>query len=149
MGKITHATLLRAAWAVYLSRMASETDVIYGQVVAGRVAGIPAVEKIVWCCLNILPERVDFASIKTVAELVNVVQDQYLLVGDSESLDFRAIADNCTEWPAGSEFDTVLHHRNVDVTPETHTSAGVCAYEHFPESAYFPVHLPCVGIAGR
>ncbi|KAJ5760385.1 nonribosomal peptide synthase [Penicillium odoratum] len=138
LGKITHATLLRAAWAVYLSRMTSETDVIYGQVVAGRVAGIPAVEKIVGCCLNILPERVDFASIKTVAELLNVVQDQYLLLGDSDSLDFRAIVDNCTEWPAGSEFDAVLHHRSVDTTPEIHTSAGLAHLGYLPNPSIFP-----------
>ncbi|KAJ5157767.1 nonribosomal peptide synthase [Penicillium canariense] len=124
-GKITHATLVRAAWAVLLLRMTGETDVIYGQVVAGRNAAIPAVEKIVGCCLNILPERVDFSTVKTVAELVNAVQDQYLAMGDADSLDFKDLVEHCTAWPAGSNFDTVLHHRNVDEEPAIQTPAGI------------------------
>lgn len=124
-GKITHATLVRAAWAVLHSRITSETDIIYGQVVAGRNAAIPGVEKIVGCCLNVLPERVDFSSIKTVAELVHAIQDQYLSMGDADSLDFKDIVEHCTEWPAGSGFDTVLHHRNVDEEPLIQTPAGI------------------------
>jgi amino acid adenylation domain-containing protein len=130
-GKITHATLVRAAWAVLLSRMTCETDVIYGLVVAGRNAAIPAVEKIVGCCLNILPERVDFSSVKTVAELVHAVQEQYLSMGDADSLDFRDIIEYCTEWPAGSSFDTVLHHRNVDEEPAIQTPAGISRMKIF------------------
>jgi amino acid adenylation domain-containing protein len=124
-GKTTHATLVRAAWAVLLSNMTGETDVIYGQVVAGRNAAIPAVEKILGCCLNILPERVNFASVNTVAELVHAVQEQYLSIGDADSLDFKDIVECCTDWPAGSSFDMVLHHRNIDEEPEIQTPAGI------------------------
>lgn len=130
-GKITHATLTRAAWAVLLSQMAGETDVIYGQVVAGRNAVIPAVEKIVGCCLNILPERVNFSSLKTVAELAHAVQDQYLSMGDADSLDFMDLVEQCTEWPAGSGFDTVLHHRNVEEDPAIQTPAGISRMKIF------------------
>lgn len=124
-GKITHATVVRAAWAVLHSLLTGETDIIYGQVVAGRNATIPGVEKIVGCCLNILPERVIFSSVKTVAELVHAIQDQYLTMGDADSLDFKDIVEHCTEWPAGSGFDTILHHRNVDEEPPIQTPAGI------------------------
>lgn len=124
-GKITHASIARAAWAVLHSHITSETDIIYGQVVAGRNAAIPGVEKIVGCCLNFLPERVDFSSVKTVAELVHAIQDQYLSMGDADSLNFKDILEHCTEWPAGSSFDVVLHHRNVDEEPPIQTPAGI------------------------
>ncbi|RHZ51498.1 hypothetical protein CDV55_102734 [Aspergillus turcosus] len=129
--KITHATLVRTAWAVLLSSMSGETDVIYGQVVAGRNAAIPAVEKIVGCCLNILPNRVDFSSVNTVAELVHAVQEQYLSIGDADSLDFKDIVQYCTDWPAGSSFDTILHHRNVDEEPAIQTPTGISCMKIF------------------
>ncbi|OOQ85263.1 hypothetical protein PEBR_26393 [Penicillium brasilianum] len=137
-GKITHATLVRAAWAVLLSNMTGESDVIYGQVVAGRNAAIPAVEKIVGCCLNILPERVDFSSVNTVAELVHAVQEQYLSIGDADSLDFKDIVEHCTDWPAGSSFDTVLHHRNVDAEPAIQTPAGISRMKMFDNPLISP-----------
>lgn len=137
-GKITHATLTRAAWAVLLSQMAGETDVIYGQVVAGRNAAIPAVEKIVGCCLNILPERVNFSSLKTVAELVHAVQNQYHSMGDADTLDFMDLIEQCTEWPAGSGFDTVLHQRNVDEEPAIQTPAGISRMKIFQNPLPFP-----------
>lgn len=138
-GKNTHATVVRAAWAVLHSLLTGETDIIYGQVVAGRNAAIPGVEKIVGCCLNILPERVIFSSVKTVAELVHAIQDQYLTMGDADSLDFKDIVEHCTEWPAGSGFDTVLHHRNVDEEPPIQTPAGISRMKivHNPLTAPF------------
>ncbi|GIK03803.1 nonribosomal peptide synthase [Aspergillus viridinutans] len=136
--KITHATLVRAAWAVLLSSMSGETDVIYGQVVAGRNAAIPSVEKIVGCCLNTLPERVDFSSVDTVAELVHSVQEQYLSIGDADSLDCKDIIEYCTDWPAGSTFDTILHHRNVDEEPAIQTPTGISRMKSFKNPLISP-----------
>ncbi|KAL5340312.1 hypothetical protein BJX70DRAFT_361397 [Aspergillus crustosus] len=138
--KFTHATLIRAAWAILLSTTTNEKDVTYGNVVAGRNAAIPAVEKIVGCCLNILPERIDFSILTSITDLLNTIQDQYLSTGDADSLDFKDIVEHCTTWPAGSSFDAVLHHRNVDEEAAIHTPAGISRMNIFKN----PLNLPFV-----
>ncbi|KAL4896609.1 hypothetical protein BDV59DRAFT_198968 [Aspergillus ambiguus] len=109
---ITHATLVRTAWAVLLSCMTGEPDVTFAYHVAGRNSAIPGIERIVGCCLNDCIGRVDFSSIKSVQELVHGVQEQYLSVGDADSLGLREVIRSCTEWPPDSLFDTYIQHRD-------------------------------------
>lgn len=129
--KITAATIVGTAWAVLLSRISGTTDIVYGQVVAGRNAAIPGVEKIIGCCLNIIPVRVSLSSSGTVAELAHAVQEQFLALGEADTLSFGDIIKNCTDWPAGSSFQSVIHHRNIDENPEIQTSVGVSRMQSF------------------
>ena len=46
-GNITSASLLCSAWAVLLSRITGESDVVYGRLVAGRHSAIKGIEEIV------------------------------------------------------------------------------------------------------
>ena len=48
---LTLASLVSAAWAKLLSHITGEADVVYGYMVAGRNANIPAITKIVGPCL--------------------------------------------------------------------------------------------------
>ncbi|KAI1293104.1 hypothetical protein F5Y03DRAFT_374922 [Xylaria venustula] len=123
--RITLATLVRTAWAVLLSTMTGATDVVFGQVVAGRNSEIPQIEKIVGCCLNIVPERVNLSSSRTVAELLRVNQEQFLKMEDADTLDYRDILKCCTDWPSEESFDSILHHRDVDAEPEVQTPKGI------------------------
>ncbi|KAI0204629.1 hypothetical protein F4808DRAFT_414403 [Astrocystis sublimbata] len=122
--KITPATLVRTAWAVLLSGLTGATDVVFGQVIAGRNAEIPQIDKIVGCCLNIVPERVDLTCLTTVAELLHANQEQLLKMGDADSLDCRDILEHCTNWPSEDNFDSILHHRDIDAEPEVQTPTG-------------------------
>ncbi|KAI0964932.1 hypothetical protein F4678DRAFT_454558 [Xylaria arbuscula] len=105
--RITLATLARTAWAVLLSTMTGATDVVFGQVVAGRNSEIPQIEKIVGCCLNIVPERVNLSSPRTVGELLRVNQEQFLKMEDADTLDYRDIFKCCTDWPSEEGFDSM------------------------------------------
>lgn len=122
--KITPATLVRAAWAILLSSLTGLADITFGQVIAGRNADIPQIEKIVGCCLNIVPGRVNIASFTTVAELLSGNQEEFLKMGDADSLDSRDILKCCTDWPSEEAFDSILHHRDVDAEPEIQTPKG-------------------------
>ncbi|KAI0512858.1 hypothetical protein F5B22DRAFT_613497 [Xylaria bambusicola] len=122
--KITPATLVRAAWAILLSAVTSLKDITFGQVIAGRNADIPQIEKIVGCCLNIVPERVNLSSFTTVTDLLSGNQEELLKMGDADSLDSRDILKCCTDWPSEAAFDSILHHRDVDAEPEVQTPKG-------------------------
>ncbi|KAF2966178.1 hypothetical protein GQX73_g7385 [Xylaria multiplex] len=123
--RITPATLVRVAWAVLLSGLTGAKDITFGQVIAGRNAEIPQIEKIVGCCLNIVPERVSLTSSTTVGDLLHANQDNLLQVGDADTLDSRDILKRCTDWPSEDAFDSILHHRDVDAEPEIRTPRGV------------------------
>ncbi|KAK5631394.1 hypothetical protein RRF57_007108 [Xylaria bambusicola] len=122
--KITPATLVRAAWAILLSALTSLKDITFGQVIAGRNADIPQIEKIVGCCLNIVPGRVNLSSFATVADLLSGNQEELLKMGDADSLDSRDILKCCTDWASEEAFDSILHHRDVDTEPQVQTSKG-------------------------
>ncbi|KAL1846300.1 NRPS protein [Paecilomyces lecythidis] len=136
--KITAATLVRTAWAVLLSRISGDSDIVYCQVVSGRNSGIPGVERIVGCCLNIVPTRVVLSSSPTVGELVCAVQEQLLEMGEADTLGFRDIVENCTNWPATTNFESMIHHRDIDQHPEIQTPTGVSRMHAFENHMMAP-----------
>ncbi|KAA8575943.1 hypothetical protein EYC84_006108 [Monilinia fructicola] len=118
---ITVASFMSAAWAIFLSQLLGKEEVIYGQLVNGRNAALPNIEEVVGSCINIVPVRVDLSSHRTLAELAFAVQEQFIALGDSDSLGFRDIIDSCTDWPAGSRLFSCTQHQNIeeDVAFET------------------------------
>ncbi|KAI5457580.1 hypothetical protein BGZ63DRAFT_427622 [Mariannaea sp. PMI_226] len=117
-GNITSASLLCSAWAVLLSHITGEDDVVFGRLVAGRNAAIDGIEDMVGPCANIVPVRVSMSSLQTPTDLLLSVQEQYITLGEADSLSLRDISENCTDWPIGSAFDSTIQHQNVDEHPE-------------------------------
>ncbi|KAL4915959.1 hypothetical protein BDW62DRAFT_203115 [Aspergillus aurantiobrunneus] len=129
--KITPATLASAAWALLLSRLTGQDDVVYGHLVAGRNSAIPGVEEIVGCCLDYIPVRVRLSSSQTPADLLRSVQEQFLAVGEADSLGYKEIIQNCTDWPAGSALESTIQHQNVDEHPDIRFPGGVSRVQFF------------------
>jgi amino acid adenylation domain-containing protein len=115
---ITPASLLSSAWAVLLSRITGKDNVVYGRLVAGRNAAIEGVEDIVGPCANIVPVRVNMSLLQTPADLLAYVQEQFIALGEADSLGLRDISENCTNWPVDSTLDSIIQHQNVDEHPE-------------------------------
>ncbi|KAI1115946.1 hypothetical protein F5Y14DRAFT_408721 [Nemania sp. NC0429] len=122
--RITPASLVRVAWAAVIAHLTGVNDVVFGHIVAGRNSDFPDVEKIVGCCLNILPERVNFSSPVTAEELLRENQEQLFKMGDADTLNGYDILKECTDWPAEATYDSILHHRVVDTEPEIHLPGG-------------------------
>ncbi|GFF41831.1 nonribosomal peptide synthetase 12 [Aspergillus udagawae] len=127
--KITPATLASAAWALLLSRLTGQDDVVYGHLVAGRNSAIPGVEEIVGCCLDYIPVRVKqlTSSSQTPAGLLRSVQEQFLAVGEADSLGYKEIIQNCTDWPASAGsafFESTIQHQNIDEYPDIRVPGG-------------------------
>ena len=56
--QLTVNTIVQGAWSLLLSRYTGLQDIVYGTVVAGRPAELPAVEEMIGLFINTLPVRV-------------------------------------------------------------------------------------------
>jgi amino acid adenylation domain-containing protein len=115
---ITMASLLSSAWALVLSSITGEEDVVYGHTVAGRNSDIPGIAEIVGPCLNVVPVRVCIQSAETPADLIRSVHEQFASLGEADLAQLDEIIHDCTDWPAGSKFDITVQHQNIDEHPE-------------------------------
>jgi len=61
------ASLISSAWAIVLSHISGEEDVVYGLVVAGRNSNLPSITDLMGPCLNFIPVRAQPNSTKTSA----------------------------------------------------------------------------------
>ncbi|GLA80039.1 nonribosomal peptide synthase [Aspergillus tubingensis] len=114
IGNVTLATVMQSAWAVTLAKLTAQSDVVFGLTVNGRNASVPGIETTVGPCLNILPIRVKFREHWTGLDLFRYLQDQQIANMPYESLGFREIIRNCTDWPDSTYFTTSVFHQNVE-----------------------------------
>jgi hypothetical protein len=106
---ITTATIIKAAWACTLARIASKSDVVFGHVISGRNSDIDFAN-VVGPCLNTVPVRVVYKAGWSVLDLFSYIQDQQIANMPYESLGFREITRHCTDWPDWTTFSSVLQH---------------------------------------
>ncbi|QYS97871.1 hypothetical protein H0G86_005076 [Trichoderma simmonsii] len=132
-GKVTSATLANAAWAVLMSRITGSSDVVYGYVVAGRNSSLHGVERIVGPCLNLIPIRARISLMQTPERLLESITQQFVQVGETDSLGFKDILENCTSWPSKTDFASVIQFQNIDENPRFmfhDTESRVQAFEN-------------------
>jgi hypothetical protein len=115
---LTMASFISSAWAVLLSRITGTEDVVYGQVVTGRNSNVLDIMEITGPCVNITPVRVLILPNKIAEEIVLDVQEQYISLGQSDSVGWDEIVQQCTDWTSGSALDSVVLHQNISVEPE-------------------------------
>ncbi|KAF4463820.1 non-ribosomal peptide synthetase [Fusarium albosuccineum] len=128
---VTPATVASAAWAVLLSHITGENDLVYAHSVAGRNSDIPRLEEIVGPCVNVIPIRATLDDSSSPAQLLETLQHQFLSLGSADSLGFKDILRECTDWPAGSEFESFLHHANVEEHPDFDFAGTRTRLSHF------------------
>ncbi|KAF3480386.1 nonribosomal peptide synthetase 1 [Arthroderma uncinatum] len=119
----TVASLVSSAWSFVLRQITEKMDVTYGFIVAGRNANIPQIQTVVGPCMNTIPVRVRFGPTWTTVDLLNHVMDQYLSMGEADSLGLQDIVENCTQWPSDTKLDSLLQYHDIDETPNVTLSA--------------------------
>nr|APA19546.1 leualacin synthetase [Hapsidospora irregularis] len=143
-GRTTEASLLSAAWALLLSRITGEADVVFGHVVAGRNSAIPGIAEMVGPCINIMPLRASLAPDTTPRQLLLSLQEQFVSVGDADSLGFKDIIEHCTDWPAGSTFESMIQHQNIDEHPEIESTETPARLQFLGEDHVVPQSLQMI-----
>jgi aryl carrier-like protein len=110
---VTPATIIKAAWSLVLAQWSAQTDIVFGNVISGRNADVIGVENIVGPCVNLIPIRIQFQDRWSVLDLLQSIQTQQVTAMPYESLGFREIIKNCTDWPDWANFSTVCQHQNI------------------------------------
>ncbi|WP_327371810.1 non-ribosomal peptide synthetase [Streptomyces sp. NBC_01217] len=136
---LTLNTLVQGAWAVMLSRMTGQSDVVFGATVSGRPPELPGVEDIVGLLMNTVPVRVRIDPADTLTRLLARIQDQqtalmdhaHLPLADIQQLSgFTKLFDTSTvfenmPWDTGA----LGHSGDLRVSPLHHDDgAGLMHY---------------------
>ena len=74
--RLTLNTLIQGAWALLLSRRSGTDDVLFGNAVSGRSAGIPKIDSAVGLFVNVLPVRVIVPPGARVVDWLSALQTQ-------------------------------------------------------------------------
>lgn len=139
--RTTSAALFSAGIAVLLSCLTKKEDITFGQIVAGRSSSMQAVDQVLGPCINIVPTRVAFPAFETPKQLLLAVQEQFISMGDADSLGSEDIIEQCTDWPAGTRFNTIIQHQNIDEHPEFETPQGPSQVRFYENPDIIPPSL--------
>lgn len=107
---VTAAMVIKAAWALVLSKHTTKFDVVFADGVSGRDAAHPAVSNAVGCAVSGMPFRVTVEPQQSMAELLLSIRDQQLQSSKYAALGFRQIFQECTDWPRGTNFTSYVNH---------------------------------------
>ena len=109
----TFAVVVKAAWSMILSWLSGTTDVVFGSLVFGRDPRVDGVGEMVGACINVLPNRVQFLSQCTIADLLEHVKQQQVSIMPFENTLLPAICQYAS-WPSSTRFGSIVQHQNID-----------------------------------
>ncbi|KAJ5905709.1 enniatin synthetase [Penicillium subrubescens] len=109
---ITIATVIKAAWAMVLSQISGNSDVVFGVTTWGRNA--PGGENAMGSCMDTIPVRVNLQTHLSPLDLVNKVQQQAIESIPHEMFGYQRIVDLCTDWRSWERLSSILLYQNLD-----------------------------------
>ncbi|KAL2134934.1 hypothetical protein VTI74DRAFT_10341 [Chaetomium olivicolor] len=110
---MSQATLVKAAWALVLAKMSGQRDIVFGNLIFGRNLPVTGIEDMTGPCINIIPVRVKVDAMDSIHDLLALVQEQQMAAMGHESLGFRRLIKNCTDWPHWTRFSSVVQHQQL------------------------------------
>ncbi|MET7986457.1 amino acid adenylation domain-containing protein [Streptomyces sp. NPDC005281] len=123
---VTLNTLLQGAWAVLISRLTGQQDVVFGAAVNGRPADLSGSDEMVGLFINSLPTRALCRPGTSLGEVVTDLQNRQITLLDHH---YYGLADIQRGTGLPSLFDTIVVFENYPVDREgivdANTSAGL------------------------
>lgn len=110
----TAATLLTAAWSIFLARYLDSHDLVFGSVKSGRGINLPNIDSLVGPCYQYVPVRVQLARDWTVVDLLQYLQTRFVDDLPHETIGLATIVKECTDWPVGTSIDSIVHHVDIE-----------------------------------
>ncbi|WP_235463411.1 condensation domain-containing protein, partial [Frankia sp. BMG5.23] len=118
---LTLNTVVQGAWAMLVSRLAGQRDVVFGAVVAGRPPELPGVEDMLGLFVNTVPVRVPLDPNRPVIEMLTALQDrQSALIAHQ----YLGLAEIQRLAGAGATFDTLVAYENYPFDPDAGPEPG-------------------------
>ncbi|APU21350.1 non-ribosomal peptide synthetase [Actinoalloteichus sp. GBA129-24] len=121
---VTLNTLLQGAWAVLLSKLTGQQDVVVGAAVNGRPADLPGSEEMVGLFINTLPIRVFCWPESSVGDVLTELQNRQVALLDHH---YYGLADIQRGTGLPALFDTIVVFENYPVDREGITGANDAA----------------------
>jgi amino acid adenylation domain-containing protein/non-ribosomal peptide synthase protein (TIGR01720 family) len=122
---VTLNTLLQGAWAILLSKLTGQQDVVFGAAVNGRPADLIGSDEMVGLFINTLPTRVFCRPDHTVGAVITALQDRQIALLDHH---YYGLADIQRGVGLPTLFDTIVVFENYPIDREgivdANTSAG-------------------------
>ncbi|MFD8733540.1 amino acid adenylation domain-containing protein [Streptomyces sp. NPDC059618] len=122
---VTLNTLLQGAWAVLISKLTGQHDVVFGAAVNGRPADLAGSDEMVGLFINSLPTRALCRPDLSLAEVITDLQNRQITLLDHH---YYGLADIQRGTGLPSLFDTIVVFENYPVDREgivdANTSAG-------------------------
>ncbi|TDU69092.1 non-ribosomal peptide synthetase [Streptomyces sp. KS 21] len=112
---VTLNTLLQGAWAVLLSKLTGQDDVVFGAAVNGRPADLVGSDEMVGLFINTLPTRVRCRPGQTVGEVIADLQDRQISLLDHH---YYGLADIQRGVGLPALFDTIVVFENYPIDRE-------------------------------
>ncbi|MGY5059959.1 amino acid adenylation domain-containing protein [Streptomyces sp. 900105755] len=123
---VTLNTFLQGAWAILLSKLTGQQDVVFGASVNGRPVDLPGSEEMVGLFINTLPIRVFCRPDQSVADVITELQDRQTALLDHH---YYGLADIQRGTGLPSLFDTFVGFENYPIDraglTDANTSAGL------------------------
>ncbi|NJQ03977.1 condensation domain-containing protein, partial [Streptomyces zingiberis] len=138
---VTVNTVVQAAWALVVARLAGRTDVVFGATMAGRPPELPGVESMVGLLINTLPVRVPLDGAQPVRELLQRLQERQSALMDHQHLGILEVQKLAGP---GAVFDTLLVYESFPRPPagERNRSDLAIRPDGFSrEAAHYPLTL--------
>lgn len=142
----TMSSVVSTAWAVVLSQITGEKDVVFAQVVAGRNSEVSGISELVGPCINAVPIRASLRYCETSEELIGSVQNQYISRGQADSMGWDEIVEQCTEWTSGPALDSIFEFQNLDLQPEVDMAGASTKAKWFENPFTVPdrIEVACI-----
>ncbi|MEU8652065.1 amino acid adenylation domain-containing protein [Streptomyces sp. NPDC048737] len=121
---VTQNTLLQGAWAILLSKLTGQQDVVLGAAVNGRPADLPGSDEMVGLFINTLPTRVFCRPDHSVGDVVTELQDRQTELIDHH---YYGLADIQRGVGLPALFDTIVVFENYPVDREGIVDANLAA----------------------
>ncbi|MFF3941609.1 amino acid adenylation domain-containing protein [Streptomyces phaeofaciens] len=122
---VTLNTLLQGAWAILLSKLTGQPDVVFGAAVNGRPAELPGAEEMVGLFINTLPTRAFCRPDRSVAQVVTDLQNRQASLLDHH---YYGLADIQRDVGLPALFDTIVVFENYPIDRagivDANTAAG-------------------------
>ncbi|MET9608865.1 amino acid adenylation domain-containing protein [Streptomyces sp. NPDC006512] len=112
---VTLNTLLQGAWAVLLSTLTGQQDVVFGAAVNGRPADLVGSDEMVGLFINTLPTRVVCRPDHTVGQVITDLQDRQISLLDHH---YYGLADIQRGVGLPALFDTIVVFENYPIDRE-------------------------------
>ncbi|MEJ9080856.1 amino acid adenylation domain-containing protein [Gordonia malaquae] len=118
---VTVNTVIQAAWALVVSALTGNDDVVFGAVVSGRPADLPDVESTVGLFINTVPVRVRLDPAATVSELLRAMAAEQSALLTSHHV---ALHDVQARAGLGELFDSLVVFENYPLDEAALTDLG-------------------------